>query len=117
MAGEITVVGNITVKFSVSERTTEKQANLMRLNVRNALHAMANATLARAQMLAPHLTGALKADGRIEETANGFNVVFGSEAVPYARRRHYENKLHPDTLLYLERAGESVKQEGVKKYL
>lgn len=74
--------------------------------------------LNRAQMLAPVLTGALKSDGRIEDNPNGgLSVTFGSPKVPYARRRHYENNKNPQTLYYLQRAGESVGQENIKQYV
>ncbi len=116
MAGEITQVGEFTLQVKVEDHTDE-QMKIIRMNVRNALKAMADATLQRAQMLAPVLTGALKSDGRVEPTADGFEVLFGSEKVPYARRRHYENNLHPDTKYYLQNAGESVKREGINNYL
>lgn len=116
MAGETTVVGSISIKVNVEDHT-DAQMKLIRVNVRNALRAMAEATLQRAKMLAPVLTGSLRADGRIEPTEAGFDIVFGSEAVPYARRRHFENNLHPDTKYYLQNAGESVAKEGIKNYL
>lgn len=116
MAGEVTSVGEISIKVNVDDHT-DAQMKFIRMNVRNALEAMANATLQRAQMLAPVLTGSLKADGRVEKTADGFEVVFGSESVPYARRRHFENNLHPNTKYYLENAGKSVEREGINNYL
>lgn len=79
---------------------------------------LAQVILNRATILAPVLSGALVDDGRVEKNPNGHHsVVFGSQKVPYARRRHYENKRNPQTLHYLQRAGDSVKKENLKKYV
>ena len=79
---------------------------------------LAQVILNRATMLAPVLTGALVEDGRVEKNPNGHHsVVFGSNDVPYARRRHFENKKNPQTLHYLKRAGDSVAKENIKKYV
>lgn len=79
---------------------------------------MAGVTVNRAQMLAPKDTGALISSGRVVEGNGKATAVFGGAdvGVPYARRRHYENKKNPQTLHYLKRAGDSVVKEGVKKY-
>lgn len=78
---------------------------------------MGSAIKNRAKMLAPKLTGALRADGRVENKGGSTIVTFGSSKVPYARRRHYENRKNPQTLHYLKRAGDSVSRENVKKYI
>lgn len=79
---------------------------------------MAGVILTRATMLAPHDSGALKSNGRVEKNPNGHrSVVFGGASVPYARRRHFENKKNPQTLHYLSRAGDSVAKENIKKYV
>lgn len=80
--------------------------------------AMASAMVNRGRMLAPHLTGALKASGRVVADSKGTSAVFGGAeiGVPYARRRHFENRKNPQTLLYLQKAGDSVAKEGVSKY-
>lgn len=80
--------------------------------------AMASAMINRGRMLAPHLTGALKASGRVVADSKGTAAVFGGQeiGVPYARRRHFENRKNPQTLLYLQKAGDSVAKEGIKKY-
>lgn len=71
----------------------------------------------RAKILAPVDTRALANSGRVERLSQwAFRVIFGSSRVPYARRRHYENKKHPGTLRYLERAGESVTRGDTSKY-
>ena len=78
---------------------------------------MAGVILARAMMLAPKETGALKANGRVIKNANGGrSIIFGDGLVPYARIRHFENKKSPNTIGYLQRAGDSVAKEPIKKY-
>jgi len=86
--------------------------------LKRAENAIGSTILNRAIMIAPKLTGALRADGRVEKNPEGgISVVFGDEKVPYARRRHFENKKHPQTLHYLQRGGDSVAKENVKKYV
>lgn len=68
-------------------------------------------------MLAPKDTRALVNSGRI--VRNGvanYSIIYGGGPVPYARRRHYENKKTPSSLRYLERGGDSVSR-NVKRYL
>lgn len=68
-------------------------------------------------LLAPKLTRALVKSRKINRRGVAYYTVsYGNSQVPYARRRHYENKAHPETLLYLERAGDEVKR-NYKKYL
>jgi hypothetical protein len=72
----------------------------------------------RAIMLAPVETGALRNSGRVERLSlAAYRIIFGSDRVPYARRRHFENFKNPQTVRYLYRAGDSVKRERVGKYL
>jgi len=79
---------------------------------------MAGVILMRGIMLAPRDSGTLRENGRVEKNPNGGrSVVFGDASVPYARRRHFENKKNPQTLNYLKRAGDSVKKESIKKYV
>lgn len=85
--------------------------------IQSMLGKVAQAILNRAQMYAPVDTGALRADGRVTQEQGTATVTFGGFSVPYARRRHYENNLHPQTLRYLERAGDEVAKQGVKNYL
>lgn len=68
-------------------------------------------------ILAPKDSRALVNSGRIERKGSAsYSVVYGGGAVPYARRRHFENRLHPGTLAYLERAGDAAGR-NVKRYL
>lgn len=85
--------------------------------INNALSKMGSSILNRAQLYAPIKTGALRADGRVVKSENKVVVAFGGFSVPYARRRHYENNLHPETKYYLERAGNETTRQGVQFYL
>lgn len=81
------------------------------VNAKNKRKGIAQAIMSRAQMLAPVDTGALKQSVRLVDNGDTTSVVFGGDDVPYAKRRHYENKKNPQTLNYLEKAGESVKKQ------
>lgn len=87
-------------------------ARIQQLNMKKELEAKAEKSLGRARMLAPVLTGALKSDGRVKKIPDGYSVVFGDSRIPYARRRHFENRKNPATINYLERAGNQTKKEG-----
>ena len=87
-------------------------AQIQRLNMQKELEAKAEKTLGRARILAPVLSGDLKMNGRVEKIENGVSVVFGDNRIPYARRRHFENRKNPSTINYLERAGDQTKKEG-----
>ena len=87
-------------------------AQIQQLNMKKELEAKAEKTLGRARMLTPVLSGDLKMNGRVEKIPNGVSVVFGDSRIPYARRRHFENRKSPATLNYLERAGDQTRKEG-----
>lgn len=71
-----------------------------------------------AKILAPKDTGNLVNSGKITRNKSGsYTISFGGGAVRYARMRHYHNLLHPGTLKYLERAGDSVSKGNIKKYI
>lgn len=71
-----------------------------------------------AGILAPKASRALVNSGRIEKRGLGhYAVIFGSSRVPYARRRHFENKKTPTSLRYLERAGDSVARTFITRYI
>ena len=88
-------------------------------NLNIAMLEMATDVHRGAEVLAPKDIGALKKSGKIERKENAhFIVSFGnSDRVPYAVRRHFENKKNPQTLLYLQRSAEAVERSGIKKYL
>lgn len=72
----------------------------------------------RAKMLAPVDSGNLVSSGRVKRNKlASYQVSFGDNQVPYARRRHFENKKNPQTLRYLEKAGDSVSRGNISKYL
>lgn len=84
--------------------------------MKNALLGMATDIHRRAIILAPKDSRALINSGEIEPVMNGYRVSFGSPKVPYARRRHFENKKNPQTLGYLAKAGDSVARGDKSKY-
>lgn len=70
----------------------------------------------RSSVLAPKDTRALVNSGRIDSVNDGYKITYGSSRVPYARRRHFENKKNPQTLGYLAKAGDSVVRGNTSKY-
>lgn len=70
----------------------------------------------RAVIIAPKDTRALANDGKIKKIPDGYSLTFGSSRVPYARKRHFENKKNPGSIRYLEKAGESVARGSQAKY-
>lgn len=65
----------------------------------------------RAIVLAPKDTGMLRNSAKVQVGKDKVTVSFNT---PYARRRHYENNLHPSTRRYLNNALKSIKD--VNKY-
>lgn len=103
-----------TVKFTdYSAKVIKEEEG----NINQALAKMGNSIKNYAQLYAPVDTGALRDDARVINEPYSVTVRFGGFSVPYARRRHYENNLHPDTKRYLERAGNQVAKLGVQYYL
>lgn len=70
----------------------------------------------RAVILAPIDTGALRNSGQVDKVQGGYSITFGSERVPYARLRHFENRKNPQTKGYLAKAGDSVARGNTAKY-
>lgn len=63
----------------------------------------------RAVILAPKDSGDLRRSGVVNVKRNDTVVIsFGNSEVKYARRRHYENNLHPSTRYYLTNALKSI---------
>ena len=61
--------------------------------------------LKMARQNAPVLTGALRNSGRFQQlTTVKWRITFGNARVPYARIREHVNRLHPNTVRYLQRA-------------
>lgn len=89
---------------------TDKKLDGIVLDMATDIHRVAG-------VLSPKLTRALVNSGRIERKGNAhYSVIFGGGSVPYAKRRHYENKKNPGTLRYLERGGDSV-SNNFKRYI
>jgi len=71
----------------------------------------------RATILAPHASGDLKASGKIARTGTlEYTLSYGSARVPYARKRHFENRKNPQTIGYLAMAGDAVARGDQGKY-
>lgn len=67
----------------------------------------------QAVLNAPKKSRVLINSGRLKmESGLKGKVTFGGGDVPYAKRREYENKLHPSTRFYLKRAGQSVQSKA-----
>lgn len=65
--------------------------------------------LRMARQNAPVKTGALRNSGRFQQAGPiKWRVTFGNGRVPYARLREHENRLHPNTVRYLERAARTA---------
>lgn len=95
----------MAVRFTtklVSKWTPEKikNLNILLLDTATKIHRDAGKN-------APVDKGSLKKSGRIENIKNGYSIAFGGGSVRYAKRRHYENRKNPQTLHYLERAGDN----------
>lgn len=81
--------------------------------MRKGLACMLSDIHSQAVLNAPKKTRALANSGKFKmETGLKGKVVFGGGDVPYAKRREYENKLHPSTRFYLKRARDSVVQKA-----
>ena len=66
---------------------------------------MMTAILKMARQNAPVLTGALRNSGRFQQLSTvKWRITFGNARVPYARIREHVNRLHPNTVRYLQRA-------------
>lgn len=105
-------MGRVRFTSRIKEWTgsTEQKLDIAVLEMATDIHRQSG-------VLAPKLTRALVNSGKITKVGKGhYTVSYGGGSVPYARRRHYENKKHPSTLKYLERAGDNVSRNA-KSYL
>jgi hypothetical protein len=72
----------------------------------------------RSSMLAPKDSRALVNSGTIKRLGTAsYQIKYGSGKVPYARRRHFENLKNPQTLNYLEKAGDGVTRGNIDRYI
>ena len=67
----------------------------------------------RSQILAPKDTGALRQSAKVHLNSTNDTVTVSFNTA-YARRRHWENNLHPATRKYLTNALKSIK--NLNKY-
>lgn len=133
-----TEIGSFTVTV---ETSGDSEAFLRQhlLNVKNALKAMADATLQRAQMLradgdgnaVPFKSGALQSTGIVQPEGEFTQIVqfgngltygryqeFGPDGYKYTGKKTEWEYTTPGTgAHYLRDAGNSVKKEGIKNYL
>ena len=71
----------------------------------------------RSDILAPKLSGNLVESDTVKKTGElEYTITYGSSRVPYARKRFYENKLHPETVGYLKKAADAVQRGDEGKY-
>lgn len=82
--------------------------------MQNGLEALGKDIEKRAVVLAPKDTGRLRNSVRMDVTTSGQDRVEVSFNTAYARRRHYENNLHPSTKMYLNNALKSI--TNVERY-
>lgn len=86
-----------------------KVDKLVDVTVKSGLNSLGNDIKKRAVILAPKDTGALRQSSKVDVGKDSVAVSFN---MPYARRRHYENNLHPSTKLYLTNALKSITNVG-----
>jgi hypothetical protein len=103
----------MSVKITMNANWTKVQQGKW---LQGGLLEMATDIHRRASAFAPVDTGALRNSGRIDSVNDGYKITYGSSRVPYARRRHFENKKNPQTLGYLAKAGDSVVRGNTSKY-
>lgn len=80
--------------------------------IKAGLYSLGNDIKKRATILAPKDTGALRQSSRVTMSAGRNDSVAVSFNTPYARMRHYNNRKHPATRLYLTNAMKSINNVG-----
>ena len=102
----------VTVKSTLVSKWTPE--TVRKLDV--AVLSLATRVHRDAGRYAPVDTGNLVASGRVQRRGEAsYSVIFGGGAIRYAARRHRENRLHPNTLRYLERAGDENSRRFVQE--
>lgn len=92
-------------------KTTDfsKVDKLMDKLMQDGLNNLGTTIKNRATILAPKDSGDLRRSGKVEITTDDKAIVsFGNSQVRYAKRRHYENNLHPSTKYYLTNSLKSI---------
>ena len=104
------------IQMPVSIKTHNQVVDSLETSIKGGLLEMATDIRNRAVILAPVETGALKNSGVVIPITNGYKIQFGSGRVPYARKRHFENRKNPQTIGYLAKAADSVERANSSKY-
>lgn len=99
----------------VTHRLKEWRANEQE-RLKRGLTTLATVIHRDASTLAPKDQRHLVNSGKIALSGLKATVSFGGGRVRYAKRRHYENRKNPQTLLYLQRAGDA-NSKNFKRYL
>lgn len=81
---------------------------LMDKMMKDGLTNLGNTVKKRAIVLAPVDSGDLRRSAKVEVSTTGADTVEISFNTAYAKRRHYENSLHPSTMRYLTNALKSI---------
>lgn len=84
-----------------------KVDRLMNQMIKDGLGNLGKAVKDRGIILAPKDSGDLRRSSKVEVNKSKDSVAI-SFNMPYAKRRHYENNLHPSTRLYLTNAMKSI---------
>lgn len=88
-----------------------KVDKLVNVAIKAGLTSLGSDIKKRAVILAPKDSGDLRQSARVDVGNDTVTVSFNTA---YARRRHYENNLHPSTKYYLLNAFKSIK--SVRNY-
>lgn len=105
---------------SFSKKWFENESRVLKRTERTVGQVMIN----RTSMIVPVLTGELSESGRVEDNpSGGISVVYGGNGVAHGRiqelggitGRGYKTKIIGKH--YLERGGDSVAKENLKKYV
>lgn len=86
--------------------------------VDEAMGRVSERILRQAKSNAPFLTGRLRASGQSRQVGDLETAVsFGNRNVPYAVRRHFENRKNPHTRYYLSNAAKTVSSQAKGEWM
>lgn len=85
-----------------------KVDKLMDEMMKDGLTNLGNTIKKRAIVLAPVDSGELRRSAKVDVQVGSTDTVEISFNTAYARRRHYENRLHPSTMRYLTNSLKSI---------
>lgn len=106
---------------SVTFKWNQSKINSLKRNIQEGLVSLGFAIANQAMRNAPVDTGALVNSIRVnEDNANTVYVLaggnVGGRSIAYAKKREYENNLHPGTTHYMGRAYESEMKQWSKYF-